>query len=647
MSEAGEIKIPDVSDETPIVYKVIGAPGTGKTTRVVGNTELEGHESLIQKNLKHYGIKEQAIVTYTKAGVEEAQERLIELHDYNKGTIRSQVMTIHAHCYRALDVDQDQVVRWWHKQNFCEMMDMEYGNDGDDGDIMSSDNDEGHAFFQIYEWVKNNMHELEDWTDCPAQFPSEKDFVEVARRWEEYKKEGGGDKTGPELIEFHDMIEKTVEQGMKMLHNDGYPSIFGDPPEDPMETFKQTNELERFEPREWRGKGPWLDVKVLYVDEVQDLFPLQWAWYLMQKLVCEKTYIGGDDDQTIYGWAGADPSFMLDEEGDFEVLDKTYRIPKEIWEECNGVIQQVDKRQEKEVEPHGEGGEVHKYANPDPEKVIEHLKEGECMALFRANYMIDEFRESLHEHGVPYRNMSTFDTWSDEVVAVRDALAKLEKGEEKLNSDEVEALMDNAIRECKRCYGDGCSECDYEGEKSMVGENSGFNATESAMADLGGMEPTRAKSILNVKGNGYKGRSRGFDVYQYLRESEGINYYEKQAIKGSLDNGTYNLYPDRLRIGTIHSSKGKEAETVMVALDSTQQILGNMADDTRDDPNKRISDPERRVYYVGMTRASEELVLAQGLVNPDSTIKLENLLNNGGNDNNNWASEGSYQSQLR
>jgi len=611
----------------PEVYKVIGAPGTGKTTRVVGNPELPDVRSLVMENLEHYPFEDQMIVTYTNAGVDEAADRLEKILDEPRYKIDERVTTIHSQCYKAAGMNQDQVVQWWHKQDFCKRNHLQYGYDSDDGDIMSSDQDEGHALFDIYGWLKSNRKKLEEWKDCPADFPTSKDVLELLNKWEAYKADpphNSNWKNNPDVLyDFSDMIEMVVERGKEMLHEAGYPSVFGGKPESAMETFEKTRRLERFDQDKWRDRGPFIDAKVLYVDEVQDLTPLQWCWYLMNKLVCEKVYIGGDDDQTIYGWAGANPDFMLDEEGDFEVLEKTYRIPREIWETCNGVIHQVDHRQEKEVEPHGDGGSVVTMRAPSHRQVVEHLLEGDCMVIFRAKFMIDEFRESLHELGIPYRNMSTHDTWSDEVKLVRDALSKIEQGADKLRSNELEALIEHAVRECHQCDGDGCKNCNWEGEQQFTSKDNGYDPTESALNMLGGVDMSRVKEIFDLS-HPYK--SDRFTSKNYLSQSSALNYYEKEAIKGNLANDNGDMDPDRVRIGTIHSSKGKEADTVVLALDSTSRILENMTMELRDRPDKVINDAERRLYYVGMTRAARKLVMCQGMIDPMQTINLSDLL---------------------
>lgn len=605
-----------MSDEQPTVYKVIGAPGTGKTTRVVGNPELPDVKSLVMENLEEgYTLQEQMIVTYTNAGVDEAADRLEKILNAPRYKIDERVTTIHAQSFRTIKSDED-VVQWYNKQEFCGNVGMEYGSGDQQDDLMAADTAEGNAFFDIYNWLKSNRLDIEDWEECPAEFPSNRDFANVAAKWEQYKRKNN-------LVDFADMIERAVREGKQLLHESGIPYIFKDNPESAMETFKEARHSDRFDKEKWRGRGPFVDTKVLYVDEVQDLTPLQWAWYLMQKLVCEKVYIGGDDDQTIYGWAGANPEFMLDEEGDFEVLDKTYRIPAEIWEVCDGVIRQVDVRQEKDVEPHGDGGEFITMYRPTPRRVAKHLEEGECMVLFRARYMIDKFREYLHAFGIPYDNMSTFDTWSDDIVTLRDALAKIKREEEQLTHDEVEVLKDYAYEECERCHGDGCQACNYDGETPMIDSDNGITAKESALGSLGGISVERVKETIDLS---HRYKSERLTPGNFCERSSKVNYYEKEAITGNIQQNNEDIYPDRLRIGTIHSAKGKEAETVVVATDSTSQILEQMIEDTRDRPDKQMNDAERRVYYVGMTRASEKLVLADGVINPKASIPISHLL---------------------
>ena len=592
-------------DKSTTVYKVIGGPGTGKTTRVVGNPELE-LDGLFLENMEEYPLHQQMLVTYTNAGVDEAADRLKRMLDEPKTHIDDRVTTIHSRSYSLLNecpafdgLKREQVVNHWDKKEWCDQHDLEYGWSSDEDDIMGQDVKEGNSLFQIYGWLQDNRKGLDEWEDCPQQWTGMADPQALMEDWERYKQQ-------ERLVGFGDMIAEVLELGKTQLENLNWTPVFGDY-DSTLELFLSAPEHPKFDPDIIRGKGAFVDTKVLYVDEVQDLTPLQWEWYLLQKMVCDKVYLGGDDDQTIYGWSGADPGFMLNEEGDFEVLDKTYRIPKNVWEVCDEVIQNVDERQPKEVTPHGDGGEVINLVEPTPNQIISHIEQSDdVFMLFRARYMIDEFRDVLHSKGIPYRNMSTFDTWGKEVIRITRALGKIQEGKDTISHEESEALVD--------------AMADKYVDKSVMNERStGFESKWNGVpvdvvTDMFSMPGISSGDTLDPK-----------RYLNWAKQDGELNHYEQQAILGVLKHENYDMSPERLKLGTIHSSKGKEAETVILVLDSTQTIMGEMYKQTRDRPDKRMSDAERRVYYVGMSRSSNKLVLAQGLFDPDMTITLSML----------------------
>jgi len=100
---------------------------------------------------------------------------------------------------------------------------------------------------------------------------------------------------------------------------------------------------------------------------------------------------------------------------------------------------------------------------------------------------------------------------------------------------------------------------------------------------------------------------------------------------------------DRIRIGTIHSAKGREADHVYVATDLTEKVVEQMAAtvDASDDPLPDgveeftkttspvpvLTDNERRVFYVGMSRARRRLVVLENLVSGAPTLPVDVLLN--------------------
>jgi DNA helicase II / ATP-dependent DNA helicase PcrA len=57
------------------------------------------------------------------------------------------------------------------------------------------------------------------------------------------------------------------------------------------------------------------ELDVVFLDEAQDLSPLQWKMFFYIESKCKRSYIAGDDDQTIYTFQGADPSIFINLKG--------------------------------------------------------------------------------------------------------------------------------------------------------------------------------------------------------------------------------------------------------------------------------------------------------------------------------------------
>lgn len=562
--------------QAPEVVRVIGAPGTGKTTTMVGNPELE-MDGLFVQNAEKYSFDEQMLVTYTNAGVDEAASRLSTLlEDKTKDRIEDRVMTIHGMCFRRLDLNYKRdVVQWNDEKDFCEGVGLEYGHDDDDGDIMTSEGEAGNKLLQIYRWLQSNRLEIEDAEQCPVDWDVPRDLKDLLRKWTVYKHSNG-------LVGFGDMIEKVVDKNVEFLREGdvGDTSI-----EDDREYLKSCRHDDKLTPKlienALRGQHGFVDTKVLYVDECQDLDKLQWDWYLCQKLVCEKVYLGGDDDQTIYEWSGADPEQLLGEEGEKQVLETTYRLPAEVWEACEKVITQVANRVEKDVKPTDKKGEVLTYQRPTPRQVMSHIEQSDdVLILFRTRYHIDEFRNDLHDHGIPYKNMSTFNTWTRDVQKARDIVAKLDDGQP-VGQDKAEKLVEWASNDL----------LSYNHEAMAKDEISGM------------MMPDDLSEVFQMHG-GWRS-----DRYVKGLNDDDFNWFKRQAILGNISRGDPNREPSSVRIGTIHSAKGMEADTVIVGTDTTDTITGNM-------PNypESIGDGERRVMYVAMSRAERKLVLCENLV---------------------------------
>jgi superfamily I DNA/RNA helicase len=155
--------------------------------------------------------------------------------------------------------------------------------------------------------------------------------------------------------------------------------------------------------------------EVIFVDEAQDLSPLQLA--LLRKWGRRAGYLvtAGDDDQTIYGFAGAAPEVLLNHEVPERfrlVLSQSYRIPRAIHALSQRWIERVAIREPKEYLPRDFDGEVrrlHRGNYKTPEAILDdaerYLKQAKTvMILAPCSYMLEPLKAVLRKRGLPFHN---------------------------------------------------------------------------------------------------------------------------------------------------------------------------------------------------------------------------------------------------
>lgn len=137
----------------------------------------------------------------------------------------------------------------------------------------------------------------------------------------------------------------------------------------------------------------------LYVDEAQDLSPLQWT--AINKIKCKHLVVAGDDDQSIHQWAGADPHGMAALGGEEEVLAQSHRVPGAVHRLAAALISRVRVRKPKRYLSRAEEGSVERVSDPshlDPAL----FSEGTSMFLFRNHSQRAVLEEYLVQNRIPY-----------------------------------------------------------------------------------------------------------------------------------------------------------------------------------------------------------------------------------------------------
>ena len=586
--------------ETPHVTRLFGGPGSGKTTAL-----LDRVDSILDED--EVDVRDILVVSYTRAAAAEVRERLAERMDVHPKSLQGNVCTMHAKAYELLGLSRSDVVGESDKQEFCESYGLEYEDEYKSaGRRTARSTTLGNKVIATSQWLQRTDRTVADWYDVPFQWDVEDvrlppeidpnalsgnkytptwssdddriDVPESIRAWRSYKGEN-------DLVGFADMLERTAQRSL-------VPSV-----------------------------------DYLVIDEFQDITTLQYKVYEEWRPHMKQILIAGDDDQVVYAWQGADPNLLLDAEVDEdEVLPNSYRLPSRILEVVNREIRHIDKRQEKDLNPRKEGGIVEAKQNPSILDVVRIVREvaadgdESIMILFRARYQMFEFIDEFITEGIPFSVMTDQRMWTDRLSSYVSAIEALDRGDEitVIEARRVADMLDDAA------FG-------------MKDRDELFDAMDDAVPEDGDPEEVFIDSAFI--------REHAMFLPDPLSAAEmtrKITSFQRKSMQAYFSNGQYNhVDPQTIRVGTIHSAKGREADHVVVATDLTEKVVEQMsvmadpADVPGDDeftkstnPVPVLTDNERRVFYVGMSRARERLILLEDLISGAPTLPIDVLLEN-------------------
>lgn len=318
----------------------------------------------------------------------------------------------------------------------------------------------------------------------------------------------------------------------------------------------------------------------IVVDEAQDLSPLQ------QKIIRRwmeapgrQLYLAYDDDQTIYAHHGADPRWIHALPGERRVLTRSHRVPAEVHHLAARLIERNRARMPKRWEPRDDGGRV--LWGVEIAQALHMVEEsGLPTALFlaRNRYHLREIQRALRSYGEPYLSLGAPEQIWDRRTPWR-TLYRMHRG--------APVLKERLMGLIPKMWPSHLQRGAYARlQRSSVdlwrAEEYRQLLRPQALNQLA--EIDRVPHLLNPAKYGTGSRT-DFEYFPKIIERYGPEALER---------------PPRVRVGTIHAAKGGEAALVWIAPICTRAPYTA----TQTDP-----ETERRVLYVGLTRAQQVLCL--------------------------------------
>lgn len=378
--------------------------------------------------------------------------------------------------------------------------------------------------------------------------------------------------------------------------------------------------------------------KYILVDEYQDTNHAQYAWVNLLAKKHRNLFVIGDDAQSIYGWRNADIRNILDFEKDYPEtkvikLEQNYRSTKKILEAANHVIKNNRTQKPKKLWTENSGGGKILFREAASEKeeaeyiaqtIIKNAERGiglnDFTVLYRTHAQSRALEEAMIKYGLPYRILGGVKFYQRREI--KDILAYL-----RLAINPSDSLSLDRIYNVP---GRGIGKTSYEkiraGDLDLVGKNqlAAFEELKKLLQELaakaGELSPGQMIKKI-IKATGYEqyindktadGEERWQNIqelftatkkYDALKPPEGLEkFLEEVALIQETDK--LEQKKKAVNLMTIHSAKGLEFPVVFIA--GMEEGIFPHASSIFDPPEL---EEERRLCYVGITRAKQELHL--------------------------------------
>lgn len=484
---------------------VLGPPGTGKTTRLIGMVEEELSRGTAPDRVGYF--------SFTKKAAREAVTRAVEKFNLTSKDL-PYFRTLHSLCFRTVGMSQSDVF-------------------------------DGKKVLEFGDWLGLRLSETQ--------------------RLDDTTKFGFTD--GDRAL-FMENMARVMGRPLRQVYDqnpDGLPWSLVDRVARGLAEFKKarnlhdyTDMLQMFVDAQW---SPPLEV--VFVDEAQDLSWLQWRVVGELSRQARRVVVAGDDDQAIYRWAGADVDQFVRMEGRVEVLGQSWRVPPEVQVVASEVVARIRHRRPKAWRPSEHSGLVRRTSS-----VLDEIATGDdILVLARNAFSLRNMATQLRREGLLFE-------FRDEPSIPRNVLTAVRSWEKLRRGESVSADIVRLV---------------YSQMTSGRGYRRGFKSLPGVPGD----QMVDMKWL--VSSGGLLTSMPWFDALDRIPRDESA------YLRSAVQRGEKPDSP-RIRLATIHGSKGGEADHVV--------LLPDMARRTHEEMLSQPED-EARVWYVAATRARRQLTLVK------------------------------------
>jgi DNA helicase-2/ATP-dependent DNA helicase PcrA len=514
----------------------------------------------IRRAVDRFGDNSVLVTSFSRATAAEVAGRDVPIASDCIGTL-------HSHCFHALGepaIAEGHVDEWNRENQSLRITPVARQIRLDCEDSVEEDADHvayGDRLLQQLNCCRGMMLELEAWPATVREFAS---------RWNRYKAANG-------LMDFCDLIETA-------LHD--------------------------------VSAGP-NNPAVIVVDEAQDLNRLQLTLARAWGERARYLVFAGDDDQTIYVWAGASPDAILDPDipEDHKIfLNQSERVPRSVHAVAERLIHQVSRRQEKVYLPRPADGEVHRLSQAgyrSPEYCIlktaeSHIKQGQSiMFLASCSYMLHPIVAVLRKNGIPFHNpyrksngfwnplrIGSRHSAANRIVALLIGHPGFGQGHRNWKCGDLVLWLEWLRR------GGVLKAGSKAALAALPSQSEGTPAVLQAVLEPASI--TGLLATLNDSPRALLGWWRDRVAPDFRRRiqfpADIAAMHGPQALRAS----------PQVVVGTIHSVKGGQADVVYLFPDLSK------AGDAQYHQHGPARDSVIRVFYVGATRARETLYICSG-----------------------------------